>query len=106
MREMTFDEKMADIRQKIKILAEYLLFTKHQVSRTPENNNEERGEVLANLTLSYRHLEDASMRIGKVLQYRKGGVSIYDKGQTTSDAAVLVRVIKIYEKILKTNLDR
>lgn len=86
MREMTFEEKMSDIRQKIKSLSEYLLFTKNQVSKTPENEKEERGEVMANLTLSYRHLEDASMRIGKVLQYRSGGVSIYDKGQTTSDA--------------------
>jgi hypothetical protein len=34
---------------------------------------------MANLTLAYRHLEDASMRIGKVKQARNGGESIYDK---------------------------
>jgi len=36
-------------------------------------------EVLANLTLAYRHLEDASMRLGKAIQAADGGVSVYDK---------------------------
>jgi hypothetical protein len=36
-------------------------------------------EMKANLMLSYRHLEDARMRIGKVLQAEDGGVSILDK---------------------------
>jgi hypothetical protein len=40
------------------------------------------GEVMANLTLAYRHLEDASMRIGKVLQAQDGGMSVYDKETT------------------------
>lgn len=43
---------------------------------------EDRGEVMANLTLAYRHLEDASMRLGKVLQAYDGGVSVYDKATT------------------------
>lgn len=38
-------------------------------------------EVYANLTLAYRHLEDASMRLGKVIQALDGGVSVYDKDQ-------------------------
>ena len=33
----------------------------------------------ANLTLSFRHLEDARMRIGKVLQAHQGGISILDR---------------------------
>lgn len=37
------------------------------------------GEVKANIMLSYRHLEDARMRLGKVLQALEGGKSIYDK---------------------------
>lgn len=40
------------------------------------------GEVAANSTLAYRHLEDASMRLGKVLQHLDGGVSVYDKATT------------------------
>jgi hypothetical protein len=36
-------------------------------------------EAIANVMLAYRHLEDASMRLGKVLQALDGGVSVYDK---------------------------
>ena len=37
------------------------------------------GEIIANLMLSYRHLEDAAMRLGKVIQAHDGGKSVYDK---------------------------
>ncbi len=36
-------------------------------------------EMRANITLAHRHLEDARMRLGKVLQHADNGVSIYDK---------------------------
>jgi hypothetical protein len=36
-------------------------------------------EVKAQLYLAIRHIEDARMRCGKVLQYSGDGVSIYDK---------------------------
>lgn len=39
----------------------------------------DRGEMVANAMLGYRHLEDARMRLGKVIQAFEGGVSIYDK---------------------------
>jgi hypothetical protein len=37
------------------------------------------GEAIANFMLAYRHLEDASMRLGKVIQALDGGISVYDK---------------------------
>ena len=37
------------------------------------------GEARANVMLAYRHLEDARMRIGKIMQCLQGGTSIYDK---------------------------
>lgn len=37
------------------------------------------GERMANIMLSYRHLEDARMRIGKILQAVGDGISILDK---------------------------
>ena len=40
------------------------------------------GEAIANIMLAYRHLEDASMRLGKVIQALDGGVSVYDKRTT------------------------
>jgi len=39
-------------------------------------------EAIANVMLAYRHLEDASMRLGKVIQAIDGGVSVYDKTTT------------------------
>lgn len=39
----------------------------------------DRNEMLANATLAYRHLEDARMRLGKVIQAYDGGVSVYDR---------------------------
>jgi hypothetical protein len=39
-------------------------------------------EAIANVMLAYRHLEDASMRLGKVMQALDGGVSVYDRATT------------------------
>jgi len=41
--------------------------------------NNQHSEVKANIMLVVRHLEDARMRLGKVLQYAKDGISILDK---------------------------
>lgn len=36
------------------------------------------GEMKANIMLAYRHLEDARMRLGKVIQAEDGGRSVYN----------------------------
>lgn len=36
------------------------------------------GEILANIMIAYRHLEDARMRIGKAIQAYDGGTSVYN----------------------------
>jgi hypothetical protein len=54
---------------------------------TSIRNNIERGEMIANATLSYRHMEDAAMKIGKAMQAIQGGVSILDKIQAENEAA-------------------
>jgi len=46
-------------------------FTKHFLDR--------KSEMIANLKLAYRHLEDARMRLGKVIQAYDGGKSCYPK---------------------------
>jgi hypothetical protein len=38
-----------------------------------------RSEIEENLTLVYRHLEDARMRLGKVVQASDGGKSCYPR---------------------------
>jgi len=40
---------------------------------------DQHGNMRANITLAFRHLEDARMRLGKVMQACQGGVSILDK---------------------------
>ncbi len=60
-------------RVQIKAAAEAVLAMK---------NNTMAGEAVANVMLAYRHLEDASMRLGKVIQAIDGGVSVYDKRTT------------------------
>ena len=75
---MTFEELIAELRKQIEATATRVLSIKGEQAGSETNNTEDKGEVIANLMLSYRHLEDASMRLGKVLQAKAGGVSVYD----------------------------
>jgi hypothetical protein len=74
-----FDEAMAELRKQLKVLGAQVLYCKDEKSKQETDGVENTAEIMANLVLSYRHIEDASMRIGKVLQARNGGVSVYDK---------------------------
>lgn len=51
--------------------------TNIQTDHPPAGEDPEQNvpEMVKNLELSYRHLEDAAMRMGKVIQASKGGVS-------------------------------
>ena len=60
-------------RREIKAAADRLMETRRLGS--PEN------EAISNVMLAYRHLEDASMRLGKAIQALDGGMSVYDKAQ-------------------------
>ena len=62
-----------DLRRQIKSIAELC-----SALRADGSDN---GEAMANLVIAYRHLEDASMRLGKAIQSLDGGVSVYDKTQ-------------------------
>ncbi len=67
-------------RDTLKAQAQILLDFKNTVvemKKVPEGAD--KGEMIANITLAYRHIEDCIMRIGKVLQAHNGGKSIYDK---------------------------
>lgn len=39
----------------------------------------DRNEMVANVTLAYRHIEDAAMRLGKAIQAFDGGKSVYPR---------------------------
>jgi hypothetical protein len=60
------------LRRELKVLAE-----KVRALRDTAPSN----EAAANVMLAYRHLEDASMRLGKAIQALDGGVSVYDRTQ-------------------------
>lgn len=51
----------------------------HQDFKAPDAFAGQHGEMIAQSMLAVRHLEDARMRLGKVLQYSRDGVSIYDQ---------------------------
>lgn len=72
------------IRHQIKSVASQAKFLTDVVARKEHavGVDEDTGEVVANLSLAYRALEDASMRLGKAIQAHDGGVSVYDKATT------------------------
>jgi len=51
----------------------------HEIFKGEQEFPGQHGEMKANIMLSYRHLEDARMRLGKVMQQLQGGVSKYDQ---------------------------
>jgi len=51
----------------------------HSDLKGEERYPNQHSEMKANIMLTYRHLEDARMRVGKILQAADDGVSILDK---------------------------
>lgn len=43
--------------------------------------------MAANITLAFRALEDARMRLGKAMQANQGGISIFDRAEGTDASA-------------------
>lgn len=71
------------LRAEIKSVAEKVWALRYPEARRAEHVNR-LSEMSANVMLAYRHLEDAAMRLGKAIQAADGGVSVYDKAETTS----------------------
>lgn len=87
MEEVTIKQQASDIRKdvdslKIKVAAlhNHPVFAGEDMRLSPGNCPEsQQANMHANITLAFRHLEDARMRLGKVIQAATGGVSCYDK---------------------------
>lgn len=75
---------MQMMRDSLKPFAVQLFAIRKQIGAAPVDPKsvEDRAEELANLTLAYRHLEDAIMRCGKVIQAYNGGVNPNEKPAT------------------------
>ena len=82
----TFDGACNDVRRTLKDKAAYVKrLADMEKGKGEQGSTCDRGEMIANLMLTYRHLEDASMRLGKAIQAYDGGKSVYDR-ETTAGA--------------------
>lgn len=72
-------ELFREIREKLKANEDELRAIKEFAVRNADAMPGDANEVIANIMLSIRHIEDARMRLGKAIQYSGDGVSIYDK---------------------------
>ena len=86
------EKNAVNLRNDIKDIAARVNALSKSLKSRPRSADADRaeldGEMIANFILSYRHLEDASMRLGKMIQASQGGVSIYDKNIESESSAV------------------
>lgn len=74
--QMVCNDLRGDLR-KVEIMVRSL--KTHPAMRFPDAYEGQHGEMIAQSMLAVRAIEEARMRLGKVLQYAGDGVSIYDK---------------------------
>ena len=87
MEELTIEELCASLRKEIQLTKETVAGLHNHDRFKGETTTLAKGNVpadmlgnmRANITLAFRGLEDARMRLGKVMQAHQGGVSILDK---------------------------
>lgn len=73
--EATLGNVIESYRSNIEKSIQSIISLKGKIDTFQVCEKEDRGEVIANITLALRHLEDAKMRLGKVYQAIEGGVS-------------------------------
>ena len=81
------EEKCAQIRADLeKIKGDVAELLKDDFFKNEDMNlqganipSSQQGNIRANITLTFRALEDARMRMGKTMQAIQGGISILDK---------------------------
>lgn len=78
--EQEFKDKCDNFRIYLKNIGKDILFLMgSHLFEGSASHPTQHSEMKANIMLAYRHVEDARMRIGKVLQAADDGVSILDK---------------------------
>ena len=70
-------KRLRDDLKKIEMQARSIL--DHSDLKAENTFGNQRGEQKGQAMLAVRHIEDARMRLGKVIQYNGTGVSCYDK---------------------------
>jgi len=69
----------SDMREALKKLEEWSRAYTKNIKWLPSEDFWDKSECIAQSILAMRHIEDARMRYGKVIQYLNDWVSIYDK---------------------------
>lgn len=95
MNTTTFEALCASQRTAIKELGKAMLALKEVTISMDLKPDSDRGEMIANVTLAYRHLEDAAMRIGKAIQAYEGGKSIYDNKDAERVAGLTIKSTEV-----------
>lgn len=71
--EANFGQLCGFNRSELKTVGESLKRLIDKAKNSPDVVGMDRGEMIANATLAYRHVEDAAMRVGKAIQaYERG----------------------------------
>ena len=76
---LTFTETCEQLRGDLRPYDTILRDLKNSVLNMDQSDFVDKGEVLANLTLSLRCVEEAIMRLGKVLQWTEGRTELNPK---------------------------
>ena len=75
MEKEPFKAKMSALRESLKGMCGEVAEIKGALLPADPATFTDKGEVIANIMLAFRHLEDAAMRFGKAIQAADGGVS-------------------------------
>ena len=79
-RAVTIKEKCFNGRGRIEVLKQIVFSMKHDSCFDSEQKYlDQHSEMKANIMLAYRHLEDARMRLGKVIQAHDDDTSVDPK---------------------------
>lgn len=72
---------LEDLRREVQQIADKIRALNQGSTPTVQaiDKIEHRNEAIANVMIAYRHLEDAKMRLGKVIQAADEGISILDR---------------------------
>jgi len=77
---MAFNEECYALRDELKALAKKVQELRGATMKAKfDPAVSDMGEMIANVTLAYRHIEDATMRLGKAVQAFDGGTSVYPR---------------------------
>lgn len=86
-----FTGEMSAQRETLKLLVGKATQAIEAVKAADEQSGQNKGEMIANMIIAMRHMEDAAMRFGKAIQAASGGVSPLGGPDTPSGGVFVPR---------------